>query len=52
VKLNQPRTQKFRHSLPAPLVFFSRRPGMIVSDNGTEFASMAILRWCQERGVG
>ena len=24
------------------------RPGTIVSDNGTEFTSMAILRWCQE----
>ena len=27
------------------------RPGTIVSDNGTEFTSMAILRWCQETGV-
>ncbi len=28
-----------------------RRPLMIVSDNGTEFTSMAILRWSQERAV-
>jgi putative transposase len=28
-----------------------RRPLMIVSDNGTEFTSMAILRWSQERTV-
>jgi putative transposase len=27
------------------------RPDAIVSDNGTEFTSMAILRWCQETGV-
>lgn len=27
------------------------RPETIVSDNGTEFTSMAILRWCQEIGV-
>jgi len=27
------------------------RPGTIVSDNGSEFTSMAILRWCQETGV-
>ena len=27
------------------------RPLMVVSDNGTEPASTAILRWCQERGV-
>jgi putative transposase len=27
------------------------RPGSIVSDNGTELTSMAILRWSQERGV-
>ena len=24
---------------------------MIVSDNGTEFTSMAILRWSQQRGT-
>lgn len=24
---------------------------MVVSDNGTELTSTAILRWCQERGV-
>lgn len=27
------------------------RPGTIVSDNGTEFTSMAILRWVQDTGV-
>ena len=27
------------------------RPDTVVSDNGTEFTSMAILRWCQETGV-
>lgn len=27
------------------------RPGTIVSDNGTEFTSMAILRWSQETGI-
>jgi len=27
------------------------RPLLCVSDNGTEFTSMAILRWCQETGV-
>lgn len=27
------------------------RPDTIVSDNGTEFTSMAILRWCQQTGV-
>ena len=28
------------------------RPKTIVSDNGTELTSMAVLRWCQEIGVG
>ena len=28
-----------------------KRPTMIVSDNGTEFTSMAILRWSQEQSV-
>ena len=28
-----------------------KRPAMIVSDNGTEFTSMAILRWSQEQQV-
>ena len=28
-----------------------KRPDMIVSDNGTEFTSMAILRWSQEQFV-
>jgi putative transposase len=27
------------------------RPLSCVSDNGTEFTSMAILRWCQERRI-
>ncbi len=27
------------------------RPAMIVSDNGTELTSHAILRWQEERGV-
>jgi putative transposase len=27
------------------------RPDMIVSDNGTELTSMAVLRWCQQTGV-
>lgn len=27
------------------------RPVTVVSDNGTELTSMAILRWCQETGV-
>jgi putative transposase len=28
------------------------KPLMIVSDNGTELTSHAILRWQEERGVG
>lgn len=28
------------------------KPNMIVSDNGTEFTSMAILKWCQETQIG
>jgi len=28
-----------------------RRPGTIVSDNGTEPTSMVVLRWCQQTGV-
>jgi len=28
------------------------RPNTIVSDNGTELTSMAVLRWCQATGVG
>lgn len=28
------------------------KPNTIVSDNGTEFTSMAILKWCQEANVG
>ena len=29
-----------------------RRSQTIVSDNGTELTSMAVLRWCQDTGVG
>jgi putative transposase len=28
------------------------RPRVCLSDNGTELTSMAILRWCQETGIG
>jgi putative transposase len=28
-----------------------RPPAMIVSDNGTELTSVAVLRWAEERGV-
>ena len=28
------------------------RPKTIVSDNGTELTSMAVLRWCQDTGIG
>ncbi len=34
------------------LIAARRRPAMVVSDNGTELTSMAILRWQQETGVG
>lgn len=27
------------------------KPGRILSDNGTEFTSTAVLKWCQERGI-
>ena len=27
------------------------KPAMVVSDNGTELTSMAILRWSRDRGV-
>lgn len=27
------------------------KPGRILSDNGTEFTSIAILKWCQEQGI-
>lgn len=27
------------------------KPGMIVSDNGTEFTSQAILRWAKDTGI-
>jgi len=27
------------------------RPATIVSDNGTELTSMAVLKWCQQSGV-
>ena len=32
-------------------IFEHGKPGTIVSDNGTEFTSMAILKWVQEAGV-
>ena len=28
------------------------KPDLIVSDNGTEMTSHAVLRWCQDTGVG
>ncbi len=28
------------------------KPDVIVSDNGTEMTSHAVLRWCQDTGVG
>ena len=34
------------------IVAARRKPLMIVSDNGTELTSHAILRWQQERGIG
>jgi putative transposase len=34
------------------IVALRGRPAMIVSDNGTELTSHAMLRWQQERGVG
>jgi putative transposase len=33
------------------LIMRRGRPATIVSDNGTELTSMAILKWCQEAGV-
>jgi putative transposase len=27
------------------------KPGRILSDNGTEFTSTAVLKWCQEQGI-
>ena len=27
------------------------RPAMVVSDNGTEMTSMAVLSWCQRTGI-
>ena len=33
------------------LVWRRGKPTMIVSDNGTELTSMAVLKWCQETGV-
>ena len=33
------------------IIVARKRPAMIVSDNGTEFTSMAILRWSQEQQV-
>ena len=34
------------------LILKRGRPTMIVSGNGTELTSMAVLRWCRETGVG
>lgn len=28
------------------------QPDMIISENGTEMTSQAVLRWCQDTGVG
>ena len=33
------------------LIHRSGKPVTIVSDNGTELTSMAVLKWCQETGV-
>ncbi len=38
------------HELDA-LIAVRGRPLMVVSDNGTELTSTAILRWCQDRRV-
>ena len=38
--------------LDAIIVRRGAKPKTIVSDNGTEFTSMAILKWCQESKVG
>ena len=34
------------------LIRLRGQPDMIVSDNGTEMTSHAVLRWCQNTGVG
>ena len=34
------------------LILRRGQPNMIVSDNGTEMTSHAVLRWCQDTGVG
>ena len=33
------------------LIAIRGKPRTIVSDNGTELTSMAVLKWCQETGV-
>ena len=33
------------------IIHWRGRPDTIVSDNGTELTSMAVLRWCQQTGV-
>jgi putative transposase len=33
------------------LIVWRGRPSMIVSDNGSELTSMAILKWCQDTGI-
>ncbi len=34
-----------------PVIARRGRPNTIVSDNGTELTSMAILKWCQQTGI-
>ena len=34
------------------LIRLRGKPTTVVSDNGTELTSMAVLKWCQETGVG
>jgi len=34
------------------LIRWRGQPDMIVSDNGTEMTSHAVLKWCQKTGVG
>jgi putative transposase len=42
-----------RRVVPEPDVIIAQRgrPSTVVSDNGTEFTSMAILRWSQDRQI-
>jgi putative transposase len=34
------------------LITWRGKPGMIVSDNGTELTSNAVLAWCEQAGIG